>query len=367
MRIPNDNPVEFLTRIVPFVDSDGARNLNAICHKLSIPYQTLRFRMNKLKEQGISVIPIIDSDKLGLQRVRATFELPTDVQNPKPLLGGLHQKAGLRSYSRYLLTQELDCNFLIPRGSIIELGKLLRGLEEMKLIENVNYRTVVWNDVFMMKTKYFDYESGEWDVDFSRLVGDPAVAIPILSPTNLRLDYNDLLIIKSLELDPWIKVVDIAEKVGLSVGDVSYHLNKHVFGKGLVSCFRLRWIGTQQAWSKHTIVGQTFVFENLSDELTRHAMSVMTSTPFSWNHVKTEDGTYMAELLIPVSHFPETQAHVSQKLRPLGLKPIAHYMDWSCSSSFTIPYTLFEKDHWELDAETALSYVLQMISQYQKT
>ena len=83
----------------------------------------------------------------------------------------------------------------------------------MKLVENVKYRTVVWNDVFMMKTKYFDYESGEWDVDFSRLVGVSAAAIPNQSLKNPRLDYNDLLIIKSLELDPWIKVVDIAEKV----------------------------------------------------------------------------------------------------------------------------------------------------------
>ncbi len=247
------------------------------------------------------------------------------------------------------------------------MGKLLRGLEEMKLIENVKYSPVLWNDVFMMKTKYFDYESGEWDVDFSRLVGDPAVAIPKQSVENPKLDYNDLLIVKSLELDPWIKVVDLAKKVGLSVGDVSYHLNKHVFGKGLISCFRLRWLGTREAWSKHTIVMQTFVFEHLSDELTRHAMSIVTATPFSWNHIKTEDGTYRAELMIPVSHFPETQSHISDRLRPLGLKPIVRCMDWSCTSSFTVPYTLFEKDHWELDAETALGYVLQMISQYQKT
>ena len=178
MRIPNDDPAEFLTRIAPFVDSDGARNLNEICRELSIPYQTLRFRMNKLGEQGISVIPFVDTNKLGLQRVRASFEFPRDVQNPKPLFGGLHQKAGLRYYSRSLLTQDIDCEFLIPRQSIPELGKLLRGLEEMKLIENVECSSILWRDIFMMKTKYFDYESGEWNVDFSRLVGDPSVAIP---------------------------------------------------------------------------------------------------------------------------------------------------------------------------------------------
>ena len=367
MRTPNDNPAEFLTRIVPFVNADGARNLNAICRELSIPYQTLRFRMNKLRERGISVIPFVDSYKLGLQRVRASFDLSKDVQNPKALFGGLHQKGGLRYYSRSLFTHELDCEFLIPKGSLSELDKLLGGLEEMKLIENVEYSSVLWKDIFMMKTKYFDYESGQWDVDFSRLVGDPSVEIPKRSLGNPHLDYSDLLIVKSIELDPWIKVVDIAEKVRLSVGDVSYHLNRHVFGNGLISSFRLRWIGTKEAWSKHSIVAQTFVFENLSDELTRHAMSIMTATPFSWNHMRTEKGTYIAELLIPVSHFPETQSYISDKLRPLGLKPITHHIDWSCTSNFTIPYTLFDKGRWELNAEKTLGYVLQMISQYEKT
>ncbi|MGI0092306.1 MAG: hypothetical protein ACREBS_11415, partial [Nitrososphaerales archaeon] len=119
--------------------------------------------------------------------------------------------------------------------------------------------------------------------------------------------------------------------------------------------------------SKHSIVVQTFVFSQIPDDLARHAMSIMTGTPFSWNHMRAEDGTYIAELLIPVSHFPEAQVYISDKLRPLGLRPRANCMDWSLTSAFTIPYTMFEqRKRWELEAETALGYVLQMISQYGK-
>ena len=49
MRIPADKVSEFLTRLSPFVDADGARNLNKIYELLSIPYQTLRFRMERSK------------------------------------------------------------------------------------------------------------------------------------------------------------------------------------------------------------------------------------------------------------------------------------------------------------------------------
>jgi hypothetical protein len=367
MRIPNDNPAEFLTRLVPFIEADGARNLNAICRELSIPYQTLRFRMGRLKEQGISVLPLTEISKLGLERVWVSFEFSRDVENPKAILGGMHQKAGLKYYSRVLFTQEMNCEFLIPKGSISELRKLLRALEEMKIIENFECKPVMWKEVIMMKTKYFDYTSGEWDVDFSRLVGDPSGGSPKHSGENVKLDYNDLLIIKSLQMEPWIKVVDLARKVNLSVGDVSYHLNRHVIKQKLIPSFRLRWVGTKEAWAKHTIVIQSFMFDKLSDESARHAMSVMTAAPFTFDHYRAEDGTYFTELMIPVSHFPETQTYISDQLRRLGLKPRERSMDWSLTSTFTIPYTLFERRvGWKFEAETALGYVLQMISQYPK-
>ena len=310
MRTPNDNPADFITRIVPFVDRDGARNFNEICRELNIPYQTLRLRMSRLKVLGKSIIPIVDTDKLGLQRVRVSFDLSRDVRDQRSFLGSLYEKAGLKFYSRCLVTQDNECEFMIPKGSFSEFSKLLRALEEMNLIENVWCNPIVWKSFMMMKTKYFDYESGEWDIDFSRLVGDPSERIHITTtPSSFssssfceecKLDYTDLLIIKSLELDPWIKVVDLAKKVNVPVGDISYHLNRHVFGNKLISYFRLRWVGTKEAWSKHTMLAQTFVFEGLSHELARNAMSIMSATPFSWNHSLSEDGTYKVELLIPV-------------------------------------------------------------------
>lgn len=366
MRIPNDNPAEFLSRIAPYVDSEGARNLNAICHRLGIPYQTIRFRMGRLKEQGISIIPVVDSARMGLDRMRVSFEVPNDIINLQPIFAGLHQRAGLRFYSRSLVSHEFDTEFLIPSGKIGEFARLIKALEEMKLIENARFDRLLWKDFIMMKTKYFDYESGEWDVDFSKLAADPSETIPTKSePT--KIDSADVIIVKSLELDPWIKVVDLAQKVNMSVGDVSYHLNRHIFGKKLISSFRLKWIGTKEAWSKHTMIGQTFVFKQLSDEMARHAMAIMTSSPFTWNHMRAEDGTYISELLIPVALLPETLGFISEQLRQLGLKPDMHYMDWSCTSNYTIPYLMFDPERgWTLEAESALGHILQTIQQYER-
>ena len=175
--------------------------------------------MMHLEDEGISVLAIPDIEKLGLERIRTSFKLSSSVKDVRPFFAGLHQSSGLRSYSRSMVNHILDCEFSIPRGTLGELQTILRKLEEMELIQSVELRKLLWKDVLMAKTQFYDYSKGQWDVDFSKLSGDPSsVRIPTISDPE-RFDYTDLLMIKDLEADPWIKIVDLAKKSSLAHGD----------------------------------------------------------------------------------------------------------------------------------------------------
>ena len=367
MRHPSDNAADFLSRIIPFVESDGARNLNQISRDLGIPYQTLRFRMMHLKDEGISVLALPDIEKLGLERVRVFFKLAPSMKDAKPFFKSLHETSGLRSYSRAMDSQIFDCEFAVPRGAFSELSTLLDQLEDLKIVRNQDLKKLLWKEVSMLKTEFYDYSKGEWDVDFSSLTGNPsAVETPAKAEAE-SIDYPDLIMIKELELDPWVKTVELAKKAGLAVGDAAYHLNRHVFGKRLIKSFKLRWEGTKEAWFKHSIIAKTYVFKEISNEDARHAMSILSSIPFVWSHMMTEDGTYMAETILPILQYSEATQYVSGQLRALDLTPSQTFeKDWSCLSTFTIPYTLYNKNRslWEFNAENALEYVLQMIKTY---
>ena len=98
----------------------------------------------------------------------------------------------------------------------------------MKLIENSNLRRIVWKEILGMKTKYYDYVNGVWDVDFSRLSGnpsdfeaDPAADSLSLPSAKNKFDSIDLQIIKSLQINLWTKSVDIARKLNLTDSDIS--------------------------------------------------------------------------------------------------------------------------------------------------
>lgn len=323
--------------------------------------------MVSLKKDGISILAIPDFEKLGLERIKVYFELSPSVDSVKAFFGGLHQSAGLRSYSRTMYTQQFDCEFTVPRGKTAELEALLRRLEEMKLIQNVGLEKLLWRDVLMLKTQYYDYARREWDVDFSTLSGDPAtVRIPEKS-NPAHIDYVDLIMTKELEADPWIKNVELAKKANLAIGDAAYHFNKHIFGRGLIKSFKLNWAGTKNAWLKHSIILKTYTFRHVSGEDVRHAMSILTSVPFTWTHMMTEGGAYVAEVMIPLPHYPEVAQYISTQLRALDLKPtLVAEKDWSCLSTFTIPYLLYDRErrNWEFDSEHALEYTLQMIKAY---
>jgi hypothetical protein len=367
LRRPSDNAADFLARLVPFVESDGARNLNQISRDLGIPYQTLRFRMMHLNDDGISVLAVPDIEKLGLERIRAFFKLVPSLKDPRPFFRALHESSGLRSYSRAMDSQRFDCEFAIPQGRRDEFSELLVRLEEMKVIRNPEAKKLLWKEVSMLKTEFYDYSKGEWDVDFSYLSGDPSsIQIPAKSKPE-SIDYADLIMIKELEMNPWIKTVELAKKSAIATGDAAYHFNRHVFGRKLVRSFKLRWVGTKESWLKHSIISKTYVFEGISEEDARHAMSIMSSLPFVWSHMMMEDGTYMAETILPISQYPDATQYISGQLRALDLAPsLTFEKDWSCVSTFTIPYMLYNKNRevWEFRAERALESVLQRISPY---
>jgi len=371
LRIPADNVSEFLTRLSPFVDEDGARNLNKISEELSIPYQTLRFRMQRLKDQGITITPLLDPEKFGLSRYRVSLDVSSDIPDVTSLFGGLHQNGGLHYFARSLSTHGFDCEFMIPARKVAELSKLLAALEEMKLIENPKMRKIVWKEILGMKTKYYDYTNGIWDVDFSHLTSNPsdyeaqATGSLEVSLPKTKFDHIDLQIIKSLQMDPWTKSVDIARKLNLTDSDISYHMRTHVFGLKMIRGFKFQWIGSKDSWAKHTLFLITYNFKSLTEELGRHAMSIFTACPFTWNHMWIESGEYMAELIIPVSQMPDTIRYLANGLRPLKLKPDEiNYVDWSCSLNYTIPYTMHDSEAgWQFDCARSLGFIIQMIKQ----
>ncbi len=368
MKPPSDDLSKFLLAIVPFVELDGARNLNEISRKQSIPYQTLRTRMNLLADDGFSVAVAPDFDKLGLERVKVFLELsPFTAKNPMAFFSILDYCAGLRSCAKSMYLGSFDCEFTIPTGTLVELKKFLQRLEQLEILRILELDKILWREVLMLQAQFYDYSKKQWDVDFSRL-SERSNSEKSLLPTekeSTRFDHYDLYMLKELEKQPWIKTVELARQLNVDPSHAAYHLNEHVFGKKLIKNFRLRWEGSKEArYLKHSIIHQSYFFKKISWEDAQSAMSVFTSLPFTWSQLMTEDGTYSAEVTFPLANYAEATQYLSKELLARNLKPsLILQKDWSCLATFTIPYKLFDRENsrWAFNAERALEYTLPMI------
>jgi hypothetical protein len=316
--------------------------------------------MLHLKDIGISIIPIVQVERIGLIRVRASFELEANkIRELKHFFTVLNETAGLRYYSRSSMTRKFDCEFNIPEGTLGVLSTLLEKLEDSQILSGVSLRRVLWKDFPNLKTEYFDYPRGFWDVDYTRLSSKPSTTVRNeFVEAGLAFDEKDLLITKELEIDPWSKVTELSKKLDYPARVAGYHLSEHVLGE-IIRSFRIRWIGSQDAWSKHSIIGMTLVFRNVSNQIARHIMAVLTGVPFLWSHSRTEHSGYLAEFLIPLQMFTETTQFISGGLEQIGVTPEILLPDWSCSSSYTIPYQLFNQAErsWRFDVDKTIAGV----------
>jgi hypothetical protein len=80
-----------------------------------------------------------------------------------------------------------------------------------------------------------------------------------------------------------------------------------------------------------------------------------------------EDGTYAAEVTFPLSQYPGATQYLSKELGAIKLRPSQVLeKDWSCSSTFTIPYMLYDRESSKrnFNAEGATEHVIQMVKGY---
>lgn len=372
--MPRDDFQQFLNRMVRYIEEDGARNVRKIAMDLDIPYQTAWFRLNRLNEKGLSIVPVVDVAKLGLSRFRVTLRLSDVIQDVYSFMKALHYAAGLHYFARSLVDHGFDCEFMVPGDKKSELEHLIRSLSEMRLVHEISLHEIKWKEMFMMKTEYYDYLNGEWTVDFSHLRTNVNPSHNIESDTSFsstdrrEVDHLDLMIIRALQMNPQVKSADIAATLHRTDSDIAYHLNKHIIGTKLVPSFRLKWTGTKDAWAKHSVVMMTYVFRKISDESLRHAMAIFSSVPFTWNHLRTLDDGYHSELLIPIGYLSETMKYLSDNLRKLRITPDRiFYPDWSCYMNYTIPYFMHDAESgWNFASEKNLAQMLQVVKPFSK-
>ena len=347
-----------LSKLIDIVTTLGPRNIPNIASELSIPIETARHRLKRqILERGIRIHASIDFGKLDLQRAWAFLDFTDEYRGQEAKVAkALADVAFLTHYARTMPEEKFLVQFGIPRSKIVEHERFLSGLVKNGILKGYEMHRLSWMRHISMKTAYYNFKTRVCEIDWEaldRLRHTPES--PAASPAQ-PFDKKDLLILKELQADSSIQFVDMSKKLGIDVKTLLYHYHTHVKNRGFVTKYLVRWRGDRKNLRRYAVLPAKAWIRNLSQNELLVVQEVFSRLPFTWSDsYSSEDGFYLADLEMALVHYSDTLSFIQRNLGASKRRLEIAIVDQQCTSTFTIPYHMFEEDRgWIFDAEVAL-------------
>lgn len=345
-------------RLVRSIQDVGPRNIALLSRQTRAHPETIRYKVKRqFKKLGLRIHAEVDYRKLGLVPFWANLRFsPKFGGSARDVFRAMNRTAYLMYYGKLLPQGNFACLFAIPEGKKSQQEELLAYMKRAKILESFTLNEVVANRHDLMNARFFDFRSGRWDVDWNQVRQSPGSEMKIGSPVlPERVDLNDLLLVKEMQIDALQHLVSIAKKVKVHSKTLEYHYRAHVQEEKLVSSYLVRWMHDIERSVAHSVLLTRVTFNDLGSGL-RRVQRVVSRIPFLWAEDILNDGTYIATICIPVREATTTLEYLNSEVPDLSGRVQLSYVKRSEAWLFTIPYEMF-KDGWTYDLKKAKSAV----------
>ncbi len=211
----------------------GPTRVSRIAYELDMPVETCRYYLKRFHNAGFRFLPVVDYRALGLQPCVLFIRFNKKLEHIKRE-NFLRWLDTVYTVYRAGLGNDLEhyVETVPPQGDVKTLEKMMEMLVDAGVLENFNLSEVVDG-----------YYRPEWVklYDFARVCWSEAIEldIPKIPLSHMDgvsgFDQTDLLITSYLEENPTVKMIDISQKLSISPQLISYHREKHVEGRRLIT------------------------------------------------------------------------------------------------------------------------------------
>jgi DNA-binding Lrp family transcriptional regulator len=301
---------------------DGPRNARKIAQKLSLPQQTVNYRVLRYDTKDlVRFCAIIDESLLGLSKyvVIATVKPGLLYENKKG--EGINAGTFLTSYPLWRVLEEIHggpthgffVQYSIPQGKENDLELFLDELKKIGCIMEVNefckvtgpYHSVPPLELLLNIRKAvaqghsvsFNWE--KWAEDFE--LAEEAIFPEETTErrSNISFSYEDLLILFSLERNLREKFIDIAKLVGEPATKI-INRYKWIVRHNLIKSCRIDFCPIDPISSMHLLLKLDFV----DGSTLRKFVSHLNETPYPANYQKVakKDRLFL-HIIIPTQEY----------------------------------------------------------------
>ena len=345
---------ELITQIGPEIPE--------ISRRLGQFKESVRYRYNeKILGKGIAVQAAIDHEKLGLKRVVLIVEFAAEYERyAQSILIAMGDLCYVAGFELTMPEGSYTVNASVPEEFVSQYSDFLRALEEKGLFRCVKILAFDWFRTVPMRAKFYDFDSGRWDFEWSTL-SKPEVWEYKPSERS-RFDYTDLLIVKELRIDATRPLKEMAEKFGVGYKKLAWHYNTHVKQRRLIRGYTLNWMGTRYDFKlekalhrKHRYFRVDLLAEDLSVSERMELMAKTNALPFLWSEMGGR--SYWAQFAFPVDNIVEAYQYLTGSVAPIKDRARLIAMDQTNALSFTISFKLFDAERkvWTFEQEQLLA------------
>ena len=137
--------------------------------------------------------------------------------------------------------------YTIPSNHSEDFQRFVACLKDMGVARNVETYWSTCCQGVSRKTNWFDEQSKQWVLPWDKWIDEIPVKetqLPrtLMDPKDypVKGDGIDVFILKELEKNPTISLINLAKTMGMSQQLVEYHYRKHILDRNLIESFEVR-------------------------------------------------------------------------------------------------------------------------------
>lgn len=314
--------------------------------------ETIRYKIKKrFGRLGFKFHAEVDVDKIGLRLHWATLDFAKSHYEMAPqILRALNQVGYLTYFAKVVPQGNYVAQYSLPENTADQYKEFLSDLTDKGVLDGFTLDETMVSRHKVMDPRFFNFRSGRWEVEWEKVAEQPSKPLPLdKKPHTEDFDYYDLLVIKELQKDSLQHLTGIAKKLKVHQKTLEYHYRTHVQKWKLVPSYRIRWTQDTTKRLIHSTATTRLVFHGLSKSEFTEIQAAVSKIPFLWLEDLLKDGTYIAMLYVPVTDLINVSSYISSSVRGLAPKMEISFVKPADSTSFTIPYNMYQNGQWKFD------------------
>jgi len=359
-----DEPLGLEAKIIKAIQKVGPKNVSLLSRLTGAHAETIRYKVKKqFGRLGFKIHADVDYKKLGLFLHWGTLQFSQRyVDSARGIFASLHEAGYLTYYGKVVPQGHYAALFALPANATEQYRGFLNELKKVGVLTDFSFEEVLASRHNLMNPRYFSFQSGKWEVDWSKVKLEDARPLEREERrAAAEVDFFDLLLIKELQTDALQHIVGIARKLKVHQKTLEYHYRTHVQKQKLIPTYVVRWMRNIETTLAHSVMVTRLNFKGLTTNDFLKVQAAISKMPFLWAEDLLKDGTYLATLCIPVQETLTTFDYLSSQAPGLDGRVQLGLVDQGDSSLFTVPYNMFEKG-WKFDAERLKTSFLRGIT-----